>query len=1112
LVRFLLVLFYLEEKMSKKIRGIARFTNLFILLIIIFISSVFLLSSSSGLQAEKAKTENQEVVNVGVPQEDPEKTNLLEQLKFYRRIGNREKADEILRLLTLFSNSNNPDIIAKHANLGTNIISAIIPILPTDLSKPKELIPAKDIYVQWMPNDIPIMYTGNNEKHPWIDGFREDANKLYLVAEFYSGGASYLRIARSENKGSSWPTSLFYTFDTASNFTLPKIKRIASNYLGVVGTAISGTRPGVLFVKIKANDFYDVYANWIDIVISDSSNIERPAITSDYDYFPQVPYIYCVYFYRSFYNNQYNYYLTFTRSTDYGNSWEARRTIDSFSSYYPIDSYCSIAFVDDRLYVAYTKLGSSGDSDIILAWSDDLGLTWSNTNRRSIATITRNERYPQIAAIDKNNAIVVYEYELGSNNRDILYAYTTDGNAWYLYQTLAASTNDERFPNIAAQPGGSEYYISYPDFSNNQIRVYKIPKNSPTTKINLGNIKNSSSILGDDVPAVLANQDGVGVAWVEQHGDWDIYFDASWLTPAELDVIPSEDFNSSGPIGGPFNPPSMQYTLQNIGGQALNWTVGVNQNWVSLSPTSGTLNPGASTTVTVSINSNANSLPAGSYSATVTFTNTTNGQGNTTRSVNLTVVPPPNLSVTPADGLSSSGPVGGPFTPSSKSYTLQNIGGQALNWTVGVNQNWVSLSPTSGTLNPGASTTVTVSINSNANSLPAGSYSATVTFTNTTNGQGNTTRSVNLTVQPVNYPDINLPSSKVAFGYKKVGSSTELMLVIENKGNAVLNISSINRSSGSSDFSVIDYTPSIAGSSSGYARLRFNPASTGPKEAVFSIVSNDPDEPSVSFTAIGNGLNFDYFVFAGHNFDGAGGSDISVWRPSDGVWYVRSVMSQQWGQSGDIPVNGDYNGDGTTDVAVWRPSNGMWYVRGQFMRQWGTFEDIPVPADYDGDGKIDLAVWRPSEGMWYIQYAGGGVIAIAWGVNGDLPIPGDFDGDNKADIVVWRPSNGTWYVRGQFASSWGTNEDIPVRADYNGDGKSDIAVWRPSNGVWYIQHSGGGYALQYWGTAEDIPVPGDYNGNKVADIAVWRPSTGMWYIYNIGAYQWGTSGDIPLVR
>jgi len=102
------------------------------------------------------------------------------------------------------------------------------------------------------------------------------------------------------------------------------------------------------------------------------------------------------------------------------------------------------------------------------------------------------------------------------------------------------------------------------------------------------------------------------------------------------------------------------------------------------------------------------------------------------------------------------------------------------------------------------------------------------------------------------------------------------------------------------------------------------------------------DEPSVSFTAIGNGLNFDYFVFAGHNFDGAGGSDISVWRPSDGVWHVRGVMSQQWGKSGDIPVNGDYNGDGTTDVAVWRPSTGMWYIYNIGAYQWGTSGDIPL--------------------------------------------------------------------------------------------------------------------------------------------------------------------------
>jgi hypothetical protein len=247
-------------------------------------------------------------------------------------------------------------------------------------------------------------------------------------------------------------------------------------------------------------------------------------------------------------------------------------------------------------------------------------------------------------------------------------------------------------------------------------------------------------------------------------------------------------------------------------------------------------------------------------------------------------------------------------------------------------------------------------------------------------------------------------------------------------------------------------------------------------------------------------------VFDGHDFNGNGSSDVSVWRQSNGRWYIKGVGGSVWGQSGDMPVNGDYNGDGTTDIAVWRPSNGRWYIKGLAGSIWGTSGDMPVPGNYDGDvnGMTEVAVWRPSNGRWYIKGVGGSV----WGTSGDVPVPGDYNGDGTTEIAVWRPSNGRWYISGIGGYVWGTLGDIPVPGDYNGDGITDAAVWRPSNGRWYIK----GMAGSAWGIAGDIPVPGDYNGDGVTDIAVWRPTNGRWYIKSIGNYIWGMVGDIPLVR
>jgi hypothetical protein len=238
------------------------------------------------------------------------------------------------------------------------------------------------------------------------------------------------------------------------------------------------------------------------------------------------------------------------------------------------------------------------------------------------------------------------------------------------------------------------------------------------------------------------------------------------------------------------------------------------------------------------------------------------------------------------------------------------------------------------------------------------------------------------------------------------------------------------------------------------------------------------------------------------DFDGDGDTDVSVYRPSNGRWYIQGQGNFKWGYAGDLPVPGDYDGDGTTDIAIFRPSNGKWYVMGSAPASWGATGDIPLQADYTGDGAADKAVLRTSTKRWYIQ----GIGNTKWYYPGDIPVPCDYDGDGSAEVAIFRPSNNKWYVMGESPVGWGQSGDIPVPADYDGDGACEIAVFRPSNGVWYVM----GIGSTAWGLPDDIPVPGDYDGDGATEYAVLRPSNGKWYIKDVITISWYASGDFPL--
>ena len=110
---------------------------------------------------------------------------------------------------------------------------------------------------------------------------------------------------------------------------------------------------------------------------------------------------------------------------------------------------------------------------------------------------------------------------------------------------------------------------------------------------------------------------------------------AAWVffQPHALNVTPTTNVTASGNLGGPFFPSSFDYSLSSNTG-SVDFLISDVPTWLTASATSGTV---TTSPATVTFTINANSLQPGTYIETITFTNTTNGQGNQSRNVTLSV-------------------------------------------------------------------------------------------------------------------------------------------------------------------------------------------------------------------------------------------------------------------------------------------------------------------------------------------------------------------------------------------------------------------------------------------------------------------------------------------
>jgi PKD repeat protein len=246
-------------------------------------------------------------------------------------------------------------------------------------------------------------------------------------------------------------------------------------------------------------------------------------------------------------------------------------------------------------------------------------------------------------------------------------------------------------------------------------------------------------------------------------------------------------------------------------------------------------------------------------------------------------------------------------------------------------------------------------------------------------------------------------------------------------------------------------------------------------------------------------------------------TDASYGGPAGWAWYFGDeTYSGTWTgfqpNQGFTPITGNWDGNVNHKSKVGSFKDGTFYLDydGNFRwdgigpdRQYtyGQTGDIPVSGDWNKDGQTEVGIFRPATNQFFLDYNGNGILEasptdLQYTFGSGVPVSGDWNGDGYTEIgtLNWTfmldyDGNGLFNPAIDKVYNYAPI-GVPVSGDWNNDGKTEIGTFASQifsldingNGVW----DGGVTDKQYtYSSGSNQPACGDWNGDGYTDLGTF---------------------------